>query len=218
MAKLMTKTFDICSMDKSGPVYTIDGISSPNWEQPTPALGVAISETYFDLAGMSKQEKTLFFNAAAVQEVSPPSHVGGAAGDLVTVTDVMSSIPLTFNQVFSYATLGNTERSAIPNFESQIYARHTIYVIDLDFQASGYFNVLSSNQLGSMMPTAADRIYCYRLFQCGANNAGTTFNLFPARYLLSATAQEEKEYEYLMRLKKSYDLQQSFDVDGNRPH
>ena len=44
MAKLLTKTFDICSMDKAGAVYTIDATSSPGWEQPTPALGVAISK------------------------------------------------------------------------------------------------------------------------------------------------------------------------------
>ena len=58
MAKLLTKTFDICSMDKAGAVYTIDATSSPGWEQPTPALGVAISETYYDLAGMSQQERS----------------------------------------------------------------------------------------------------------------------------------------------------------------
>jgi hypothetical protein len=34
-----------------------------------------------------------------------------------------------------------------------------------------------------------------------------------ARYLLRASAKEEAEFEYLMRLKRSYDLQNEPDVD-----
>jgi len=37
--------------------------------------------------------------------------------------------------------------------------------------------------------------------------------VYPARYILRAMAKEEADYQYIMRLKRSYDLQQRFDRD-----
>jgi len=41
----------------------------------------------------------------------------------------------------------------------------------------------------------------------------TTLTVYPARHLLSSVAKEEPEFQYLMRLMKSYQLQQEPDVD-----
>ena len=77
--------------------------------------------------------------------------------------------------------------------------------------------VANDNQSGSNMPTASDRIYCYRLVIPDASQAPAativSINVPPARYLLQVEAREEPTYQHLMRLKRSYDLQQQPDVD-----
>ena len=87
----------------------------------------------------------------------------------------------------------------------------TRYGIELDF--GGAFPVLSEeHQSGSLSPTASDRIYSYRLLIVGAVG-DTSVVLPPVRHLISAEAKEEPEYQHMMRLKRSYDLQNEPDVD-----
>lgn len=209
--KTLTKEHRLLNVDKEGPVFTV--ANADGWRQLVPGGQAFVSENYYDLAGMSMEEKTLFFEGATVQELQNPSHVGGAAGDLLQIIDIMSSMPLTDIQLNSFAIYGNVTPNSIPTFTSTIYARNRIYLVDLDFAASGFFNLLCSNQLGSLQPTASDRIYCYRYVLCGINNAGTSFTVTPARYILAANAKEEPTYEYLMRLKRSYELQNEPDRD-----
>jgi len=66
-----------------------------------------------------------------------------------------------------------------------------------------------------MAPTASDRIYCYRIVALDVSTlaSAANINVQPARYLIQAVPKAEPEYEYLMRLKRSYDLQQSHDED-----
>jgi hypothetical protein len=212
--KTLTKEHRTLNVDKAGPVFTVS--EGDGWRQLTPGGQIFISDNYFDLAGMSIDDKTLFFEGAAVQEVQNPIAVAGAAGDLIQLCDIMSAVPLSDDQVSAFATTGNIPTSGgygFGTFEQTIYARHRVYAIDVDFAGSNYFNLLSSNQLGSLGPTASDRVYCYRLVLLGANNSATTMIVYPARYLLRAQGKEEAEYQYLMRLKRSYDLQQRPDRD-----
>jgi len=210
--KTMTKEFNLLDVDKAGPVFTIDADNSQGWRQTTPGAGLFVSSAYFDLAGLSMNEKTLFFEGAAVQEVQNPAAVTGAAGDLIQIGDIMTTTPLTDDEALTFLTLGNIS-GPFATFDQCVYARHRVYSIDVDFAGSNYFNLLSSNQLGSLSPTASDRIYCYRVVIMGTNNAATRLFVYPARYLLRAQAKEEPEYEYLMRLKRSYELQNEPDVD-----
>ena len=70
---------------------------------------------------------------------------------------------------------------------------------------------IADNQLGSLEATASDRIYCYRVVLY--SGAVARFDVYPARYILRADAKEEPEYQYLMRLKRSYELQNQPDRD-----
>ena len=178
------------------------------------ATTVFVSKNYFDLAGMSQEDKTLFFEGATVQNLANPSFSVGTAGDSVGVIDIMSAIPLSDTELVAYFNNGNFASNSGPTFEQTQYARYTYHVIDIDFAAAGYFNTMFSNQIGSLEPTASDRIYTYRLIGIGdANTVGQIISVFPCRYILRADAKEEAEYQHLMRLKRSYDTQQRFDRD-----
>jgi hypothetical protein len=207
--KILSKDINLVTVSKAGPVFTLEG--QIGWRQI--GTNFFVFETYYDLAGMSQEEKTLFFDAATVQDVTNPAQVNGVAGDLLGITDLMTSSPLSDDALTQFTLFGNMVQSKFPSFDQVIYARNQIFVVDLDFAASGYFNLLSSNQLGSMQPTASDRIYVYRVVAIDTDNTATSYTVLPARFLLQATAKEEPEYQYLTRLMRSYNLQNEPDRD-----
>ena len=172
-----------------------------------------VSSTYFDLAGMSQQEKTLFFEAAAATSMYPPKGTGQAAGDQCIVADIMTSSPLSDEELVFFLAYGNFKNGGVLTFDQTIYARVQNFVVDIDTAAWGYFSLMSETNLGSLEATASDRVYSYRVVSVGLNTTSTVLTLAPTRHLLKTEAREEKDYEYLMRLKRSYELQQEPDVD-----
>lgn len=213
--KTLAKEFSPLQVQFSAGLYNFSpGIANSGWRQVVSGQGAFVASTYFDLAGMSMNDETLFFEAAGVQELQNPTFSPATVGDQAIVVDIMSQVPLTDQEVINYATNGNfnvTNTSTL-SFEQTIYGRVRLFNVDIDNQASNSAIVLSDNQSGSMSPTATDRIYCYRYAGFVMQTPGF-LTLYPARYLLKANAKEEPEYEYLMRLKRSYELQQRFDRD-----
>ena len=215
--KTLAKEHMYCTISQNPPgVWTITDTSG-NWRSLTPG-GFVVSETYFDLAGLTMREKTLFFKSAFIQDFLNPSHTGGAAGDTITMLDIMTSSPMTDAELTGFALNGNfagltSGLTSGLTFDQTIYARVRQYVVDLDTAAWGSFILVSDNQLGSMSPTASDRVYSYRLFFPGTPTTATEISVLPVRHILSADVKEEAEFEYLMRLKRSYELQQSHDED-----
>ena len=168
---------------------------------------------YIDLAGLSMDDKTVFPQAITCQ-VSGPPFIGGAAGDAMAVLNLMTSIPVDLTQAYWANGLWLNDGPGFPlsqsNFEHVLYARHETFSLDVDY-AQVYPIKIYSNQYGSMSPTASDRIYCYQIFII--DNTATTATLPATRHLVVADTKAEPEFEYLMRLKRSYDLQNEPDVD-----
>ena len=178
--------------------------------------GQFVSENYFDLAGMSMEDKTLFFDGIAVQEAGNTSFQNGAAGDSYVVYDIMTSIPVDFTDPGVQAGLIN-HGLGFPasrlDFEHVLYQRRRRYSLDLDF-AAAFPNLIEEEQSGSLMPSASDRIYSYcyvAIYDLSGTVSGIT--VAGRRHLISASPRAEPEFEHIMRLKRSYDLQQSQDVD-----
>ena len=217
--KTLAKYHDalFAEIDPTGVVTINYTAVSSEWTQPLP--GVLVSTQYFDLAGMSQEEKTMFIEASAVQEGGFPA-IGGVAGDNYILIDVMTSIPVDWGKVGSPAGFISLRGLGFPgqllNFEHVIYQRYRRLTLDVDTGAR-FALVSNDNQSGSNMPTASDRIYCYRLVLPDLSQApGVTMarlNVPPARHLLQVDAKEEPTYQHLMRLKRSYDLQQEPDRD-----
>jgi hypothetical protein len=219
--KTLTKEFGFLQFDQApAPAppgqWSIAAGSGSGWRQPTPLAGFAINTMYYDLKGMAIDDKTLFFQGAAVQDVQNPFVFNQVAGDTITMVDVMSAIPLT-DAEYGYLTIyGNLAENTLGDsltFDQTIYLRIRVYTVDLDTASWGGMVLVSDNQMGSLNPTASDRIYCARTVTVGTPTTASTVSVPGCRYLLRANAKEEAEYEYLMRLKRSYETQQRFDRD-----
>ncbi len=217
--KTLAKEHQIAVLTRTGPEWTVDS-SFGYWKKIAP--NAFLSSTYFDLAGMAMDEKTLFFEAAGVQSVLAPLANNTGAGDSCIILDLMSTRQLTDAQVLLTLSYGNFAGNATSDgqgplsFEETIYARTQMFVRHVDTTAWGYITMTDENFFGSMEPTASDRIYSYRLILASQGEAvGDMDQLFvyPARHLLRSTAKEEADFVYMMRLMKSYQLQQEPDVD-----
>lgn len=219
--KTLTKEFGFLRLEQAPApappgTWSIGQYSGGGWRQPTAGSGLAINTKYIDLKGMSIDEKTLFFEGAAVQDVNNPAVFNQAAGDTITIMDVMSAIPLTDTEYTLLAVYGNLAQNPFGDsltFDQTIYLRIRSYVVDLDTAAWGSMVLVSDNQLGSLSPTASDRVYCSRVVAVGTPTTSSQIDVMGCRYLLRANAKAESEYEYLMRLKRSYETQQRFDRD-----
>lgn len=182
---------------------------------------VAAQSTYFDLAGMSKEGKTIFFQSLSSQQYGINYFVAGTVGDSYTDLTLYSSVPINDTDLITVFSVGPGQQLTTTNWEQMIYWRKTDSYLGLD--QGGYQQLIHQAVTvgGSGAPTASDRIYVYRIASgsFAAPGAGVTESYTaPTTCIMLVDEKQEPEYQYLMRLKKSYDLQQSFDVDGNRPH
>lgn len=211
--KMLTKEHGFVRVDQTGEnVWNLGASLNQGWEKVTD--GSFVSSTYFDLAGMSMEEKTLFFEAAGVQEILAPTPFFGTPGDSIVIADLMTSSPLTNDEAVLFTIGGNMAGSqANISFQETVYARVNTWVVTLDTGTWGGMTLSTSNQLGSMQPTASDRVYSYKVLLIGTPNRSSRIDLTASRHMLQAKAKEESDHEYMMRLMRSYQLQQEPDVD-----
>ena len=182
--------------------FNINDSTQEGWEQIDAVTFV--NRAYFDLAGMSMEDKTLFFEGAAIQEALAPASSPSTVGNGMVIVDIMSNKQLTNAEAGATLSTGNFAGANRLTFEQTIYMRHRTFNMDIDNAAGGYMIVVTDNQLGSLSATASDRVYCTRVV--AMSGADGLYQVYPVRYLIKATAKEEPEFEYLMRLKRSYDL------------
>lgn len=190
--------------------------SNGGWIKLAPTLWA--SETYFDLAGLSMDDKTIFPSGITCQQGSTYRLTDGNAGDSILVFDVLTSIPIdistTSPDLSNWTNVGAGFPGSTLNWEHVLYARTQRWTLDLD-TAGGFPLKADEWQSGSMSPTASDRVYSYRVIVL-APLAGSNLSRVvtaSARHVMEVDVKAEPEYEYLMRLKRSYDLQQQPDVD-----
>jgi len=211
--KQLKQQFGSVTIAQSGPPgnFEISVDVGGDYEKLGPTVFAA--SKYIDLAGLSMEDETVFPQAITVQCSGPP-FIGGVAGDVMAVLNLMTSIPIDLTLAYWATGIWLNDGPGFSlsqqNYEHVLYARHETFSLDIDY-AAAYPVKVYSNQYGSMSPTASDRIYCYQIFVI--DNTATTATVPATRHLVVADTKAEPEFEYLMRLKRSYDLQNEPDVD-----
>lgn len=196
-------------------------------------LGTAFyNETTIDISGRTVvKDETIFFRSSFEQRAGYDSINWRTSVNLyegaIELT-IISSVPMTEENLlaaivgpgpgfiptnFGYDP-GNFDRSVI------IHGRNTQWAIntvtgheDLTATGSGYLMPFTDNYFSSLEPTAADTLYCYRVINLsdpnvvgGAVEGANVMTLNAKRVILDCMAQEEPTLEYMMRLKRSYEL------------
>jgi len=196
-----------------------DGTYQPpvgsDWVQSAHFDYLYYNAQYIDLKGVAIDNETVMVDAAAVQRGTYHYISPAAAGDRIYIWDLMTSIPLdlSLQEVqLEISTRGMGMPGTRLNYEHVLFHRMQIFSYDLDM-ANGTALLADETQIGSLEATASDRIYCYRIVSFTTGGPAASGVISPARYLLNVNLKEEPDYQYLMRLKRSYELQQEPDVD-----
>lgn len=217
------------------PGFYLASDGSGSWEQSpatdTRVFGINgyVQEMKLDLSGYVQSDLTVGFRRSFEQDGGPDSinwlKAYDPNTDLVIETTIVSSVPLNDAQLTSALV---TSPGFIPPFltglepgnfnrEHIIHGRYLVMYANSTIGGGGFGSSgnatlmkVTDNIFSSLEPTAADCLYCYRVFAVpAAATSGTGIErvgLPPKRIILDAFTVAEPDLEYMMRLKRSYEL------------
>jgi len=201
---------------------------------PHPVYNNAMTwEGSIDLTGYAMEDLTFVPFASFRQTGTYTAYVGGVG---YIRYDCITSAPMTIDEFVNTVVAGggpgftqffdpsvsdvysDIERTQVMHAEGYLYARDTSYP-GTDFLQERY-----SNTASSLEPTAADKLYVYSMILVdrdndpspgdpGAvppippgDNYGSLLIVPPTRIIMPGKWMKEPELEYMMRLKRSYEL------------
>ena len=180
----------------------------------TVGVNVYLYEDTIDLSGYALQRKS-FYPYSSFEQRS-----GAVIGSFSNTTArnvvdniIVSSVPLDLTGVNP-----NLLAASLPGFILQgaafklnkdvlMHQHQIIYSHDsttAGTSGSSIYRVVSSQSASSLEPTAADKLYCYRLITMSGEDG--TVSMPAVRVMLPGTISTEPKLEYMMRLKRSYEL------------
>lgn len=185
-----------------------------------------VQETKIDLSGYVQSDLTVGFRRSFEQQAGTEFLTWDSydpSTDYFIETVIISSVPMSDEQLTS-ALVGSPGFTNFPNpglewgnFNKAhiIHGSYKVYYANSivgsgDFARPNSSTLVSvvDNVFSSLEPTAADCLYCYRVF--GLPNATqtevNTIQMPAKRVILDAFTVEEPDLEYMMRLKRSYEL------------
>ena len=182
---------------------------------------VCYYEDSIDLSGYANQDLTFFPELAFIQ-MSPvytiQSTDGGSVLDLVAIT----SVPMDVESLYTALIFGSgpalPELSAPGIVNNSPVDWSTVPYCRIDFRSRetnipgglGIMTSIESAQLGSLQPTAADKLFIYRIVYPLSDTPPhidfSSFVIPPLRVGFRGMMAQEDDREYLMRLKRGYEL------------
>jgi len=173
-------------------------------------------ETFIDLSAHELDSLTFVPTGGLVQEPGVMLNTDPSVNGHY-VLDIITSERLDIPTVISDLQLSNAPgMSASPyDFTSIIMGTMRVMTKDSSFAASfpNALIPLTSQTFGSASPTAASKLWCYKivLFLVDPPQPTTLLSIPASRFILPGMVIQEKELAYMMRLKRSYELAPSVD-------
>jgi len=166
-----------------------------------------------DLSGYAMERKTFYPVTAFTQEAQAYVSFGGSGQSIVYL---VSSIPTDVNDLltqFVYASApGFIQPSAAgvsqDDWTTTLYGQYDLNLINTTLPALGLCQPIMTRQFGSLSPTAADKLYVTKVVipTTIAGEVGDSLSIPSSRIVIPGTIREEPKLEYMMRLKRSYEL------------
>ena len=173
--------------------------------------------TAIDLSGYAMEKltfatfDTMYQDPGVVLQNDPAGAVGSQ--DKIEVIEMITDVPFSnANLLIVAANMGSTVPGMLnteQDFQQIIYGRYSLYVPNTTLGLPGYMQLISAGGFGSKDPTAADRLFCYKIVKTsGATppSVGETLSVPACRIGLSGRMFREDDLPYMMRLKRSYEL------------
>ena len=214
--KLLVKGLGQVIFSITGGAIVATSVTNITQLSSSPTAALYLQESYFDLAGMTQQEKTLFFETVSIQSAYNPSLEGGHTGDGLLEQIVLTTSPIPQASLTTEFIFGAGLPGSVTDWSQLVYYRNRSFTQTVDMAGFAILPTNSQNNMGSAYPTASDRVYVYRFLYATVVSPSAQFTslLMPGcQVVLGATAKEEPDFQYINRLMRSYELQQSHDED-----
>lgn len=186
------------------------------WQQSSPT--VFFHETQIDLSGYAMDSLTFFPNAVGIQDpgiyyLNIATLLPDAPQQAIQVLDVITSVPLTPSVIalLQQPGTGNTGLGMLGStqeFETILFGMYRFFTANTNIPYPGYQQLERSQRFDSGEPTAADKLYCYRIVSTLQQDLvdGDAIGIPAARQLIGGVMSAEPELVYMQRLKRSYEL------------
>ena len=221
--KLLSKQYEALVLQFDDPTNTWSQFSYGGGQYEALSLTsnnveLLANKGYFDLAGMSMEQKTLFIKNISLQLKAPPMGTNGMPGDAIQMITMLSDVPISNSDIQAGAGWPLSTMSS----DNCFLRRVQTWSITADSGSFGsYFALVNETVDGMAESTTSDRIYIasyVRLIIKRVGPPGTISTIdsvtIPGiRFVIEADAKEEPEFVYLMRQRRAYELQQEPDVD-----
>jgi len=189
-----------------------------------------VQETKLDLSGYTQSDLTVGFRRSFEQSGGIDYitwQTFDVQDDGIIENVIISSVPMNdaqlgltfvscpgftpYNEPALALDWGNFNRTHIIHGHFRyLFPNSTIGSTAFGAKGAAALMAITDNDYSSLEPTAADCLYCYRII--AVPNPGTaaagieTVSLPPKRVILDAFTVKEPDLEYMMRLKRSYEL------------
>jgi hypothetical protein len=216
--KQLVKQIEAMAFQYAAPLWTISqsGGEYELLDASANSFSAIALNQYIDLAGMSQREKTLFLESLRVDLQVAPTATQAVSGDAIHFSVLVSDVPATrasfVGPGFALSDM-SMQNCAIQLNQTWMFTQDTA-------TWSTHPTLWSSVSHGMMRSTASDRlyvsVYAYATtLKIGPGATSTIDNIvIPGiRVVADVEAKEEPDYQYLMRLRRSYELAQERDVD-----
>ena len=211
---VLSKVFGYLQIDEQAPIPAIGPGDSGAGTWRKDSNNTFFQAIEIDITGLTVQELTFFPTSGNVQR--GPVNLGLGLGIIsetiiVTVTP-RSTVPPTPGDMFMRPI--GLDYSDTEEFQNIIWGRSWTW--NANTALPGNFGVpVNVTDIGSGSPTNGDTLYLYRYISVSGYTAGPGrfAEVGPARVILTGQLREEPEFQQIMRLRRSYELQQTYDED-----
>jgi len=181
---------------------------------PGPLVPYLWTMTTIDLGGLELDKETFFPVGSTIQdpgiygntsETTPAMAVIDMITDkLIDPSEVIDFAYLYSNNGSMYGMLGNADDET-----TIVMGQYRFMTGNSNLTYPAMMRTEVSTSFSSGEPTAASKLYCYRIVQPWVDGDTTTITVPAARFYLTGVRDAEDDKVYMMRLKRSYELDQT---------
>jgi len=215
MDRILRKEIPSClPTTKDGEFWEEDSISN-GWRV---LIGSALVwEGSIDLSGYALERKTFYPLTAFVQEAGSYIAQNGSGQSVIYLVSSVPTEPLDLAYEFLSGSMPGFLTSGSPlvpqtkeaeQWETVLFGQVNTNLINGTLATLGMCQPIVSNQFGSLSPTAADKLYVLKLVipTTLSSSIGESLLIPASRIVIPGSIREEPKLEYMMRLKRSYEL------------
>lgn len=172
-------------------------------------------ETYWDMSAYTLDDLTFYPISAVLQDGMPYGMAFTDTTDIgLSVIDIVSQEKLDMATVLANYDGSELNLPGQPlsteNFEQIIMEHFRFMTPQVDFTSTNLVLPATTGSFGSLQPSACEKLWIYRILIVNAAvySAGDRVIVPATRFVMAGTVAKESELEYMMRLKRSYELNQ----------